>query len=158
MEDLIKMANERLKKDFEEISVKHKEEMKAWVRENYQLLQNFISLWEALEERERESGIHIYFIVCRCGAKISDNSSSFAIVARRMINHVREHGLDVRTFIDETEKHGVDRKFLKFLSWWKTWSVQNEMGILPVNWVYDNFYGFRTQHKLKYEEKVKQNE
>ena len=150
MDDLIRLANERLQRDFQEISIKQKEEMRAWVRENYRLLQDFIELWEALEERGRESGIHIYFIHCKCGARISDNSS-FAITVRRMINHAQEHGVDCSKFIDNTEKHGVSRKFLKFLSWWKIWATQDELGTLPSNRVYDNFYGFRTQHKLKVE-------
>jgi len=150
--DLIVEANARLRKEYQQLLPHLREEMRAWVRENYQALQNFISLWEALEERERESGIHIYFIRCKCGAKISDNSS-FAITVRRMLNHALEHGLDVKKFIDDTEKHGVSRKFLKFVSWWKTWATQEQLGTLPVNRVYDNFYGFRTQHKLKVEGK-----
>jgi hypothetical protein len=137
---LIAHVNQNLKREYQQISEKRKEEMRAWVRENYQLLQDFISLWV----KEVDLGL-VKKMVCRCGAEIAI-SRKFTISLSYLIEHAeRVHGMNTSAFRDE--------KFVKFFSWWIRWSTQDEIGIHPANWVYDNFYGFRANHKLKYEKK-----
>jgi len=137
---LIVKANEQLKKEYYQVSERRKEEMRKWVRENYQALQNFISLWV----KEVDLGV-VKKIVCRCGAEIV-LSRKFKFSLLDILEHAeRAHEMNVSNFRGE--------EFLKFFSWWMKWSTQEQKGILPVNWVYDNFYGFRTKHKLQYEKK-----
>jgi hypothetical protein len=137
---MIVKANEQLKKEYQQVSEKRKQEMRVWVRENYQALQNFISLWV----KEIDLGL-VKKIVCKCGAEIVI-SRKFRFSLLDVLEHAeRMHEMNVSNFRGE--------EFLKFFSWWLKWSTQEQKGILQVNWVYDNFYGFRTQHKLQYEKK-----
>jgi hypothetical protein len=137
---LIAGANEQLKREWHQVSEKRKEEMRKWVRENYQALQNFISLWV----KEVDLGV-VKKIVCKCGAEIVI-SRKFKFSLLDILEHAeRMHEMNVSNFRGE--------EFIKFFSWWLKWSTQEQKGILQVNWVYDNFYGFRTKHKLQYEKK-----
>jgi len=137
---LIASANEQLKREYQHVSEKRREEMRKWVKENYQALQNFISLWT----KEIDLGV-VKKIVCKCGTEIVI-SRKFKFSLLDILEHAeRIHEMDISNFRGE--------EFVKFFSWWLKWSTQEEKGIIPVNRVYDNFYGFRTRHKLQYEKK-----
>jgi len=137
---LIVRANEQLKKEYYQVSERRREEMRKWVRENYQALQNFISLWV----KEVDLGV-VKKIVCKCGAEIVI-SRKFRFSLLDILEHAENvHNMNVSNLRGE--------EFVKFFSWWLKWSTQEQKGILPENWVYDNFYGFKTRHKLQYEKK-----
>jgi predicted transcriptional regulator len=114
---LIVRANEQLKKEYYQVSERRREEMRKWVRENYQALQNFISLWT----KEVDLGL-VKKIVCKCGAEIVI-SRKFRFSLLDILEHAeRMHEMNVSNFRGE--------EFVKFFSWWLKWSTQEQKGIL----------------------------
>jgi hypothetical protein len=108
-----------------------------WVRQHYSELQNFLSLWQKVQEWYSQGhycGLSLY---CICGAELKQPckfKSKGEFIAEMLDHAEKHHGINWYNFAyDFKGKRSISDIFFAFMKWW----------FLRLSGIgYDNWFGF----------------
>jgi hypothetical protein len=121
-----------------------------WVRQHSAELQNFLSLWQKIQEwyaTDNYGTKHYcgFSVFCVCGAELKQpcKLKSLGELVEEMLNHAEKcHGIDWYEFAyDFKGKRSISDVFFAFIKWWLYY---HKSGI-----GFDNWYGFKPKTKPK---------
>jgi len=108
-----------------------------WVRQNGHYLQQFLSLWQKVQEWYSQNHYCGLSLFCVCGAELKHpvKFKSRGEFVQELLTHAEQHGIDWFKFAYHfNAKRSISDIFFAFIVWW--------FGRLSGTG-YDNWYGFK---------------